>query len=734
MTEACTRKRAPAPGWLPALLNLDGNRITGISETGQVTYASLENRHVCPPSPERDNSRHPDPNVTHPGMSDAAASADTPFATLGLDERILSALDTMGFVEPTPIQLEAIPALLEGHDVVGGARTGSGKTAAFGLPVLENVKEGDNTVRAIVLCPTRELALQVTDAMRAMAKKLPVRLLCVYGGAPFPPQLQALKKGVPVVVGTPGRVLDHVRRGSLDLSGVRMFVLDEADEMLRMGFLEDVEEILQQTSDDRQVALFSATMPDPIRRIAAKYLHNPVNVHVESEGLTTTHITQQVLYVPQRSKIDALVRLLDATDHDAMLVFARTRRGCAEAADALAVRGVAVDAIHGDLAQAARERVLTKLRAQRIDVVIATDVAARGIDVDHITHVVNLDLPDDPEVYVHRIGRTGRAGREGTAISLVTPRERPRIRRFQKALDAPIEEVQVPSDAEIETARREKLFARLYQQVNEGPKERTVDLVEMLDENIDLMSILCASLELLAADEGIDLETVPDEAPPAWTQKATRTRKERESSAGIEDGVELMVTVGRHKGLRPGDLVGALINEKGVPGGAIGKVTVLPRRSFIMLERSEAERLAGQNFFLRGHAADLWWANPDDAPQDKPQKIRVKKAGTNKPRPSHARHDDDDGGGRPPRPAPKGGAARKKRHEKPTGEKQRWRKGDGKKGKAAGKPPPRSPANKPDGAAPGAKKTSGPKKKPRPAAAKKPGTKKSRFGHKPKTG
>ena len=384
--------------------------------------------------------------------------SDTPtFADLGLDERLLDALDKLGFESPTPIQAEAIPPLLAGRDVIGRARTGSGKTAAYGLPLLHRISESTGAVRALVLAPTRELALQVTDAIRDLARRLPVRVVTIYGGAPYEPQLRALARGVPIVVGTPGRVLDHMERGSLDLSSIEMLVLDEADEMLRMGFIDAVETVIAACPDDRQVALLSATMPDDIRRIAAGHLHDPVELALQDDGPRVDHIDQQWIRVPQRGKLDALERLLQTGPPGATLVFARTRKGCAEVADTLTRWGVAADALHGDLTQAARERVVHRLRAGGLRVVIATDVAARGIDVDHIGRVINLDLPDDTETYVHRIGRTARAGREGEAITLVTSSQRKRMGDIARTLGIAIRKAQVPTDADIAQHQRRTL-------------------------------------------------------------------------------------------------------------------------------------------------------------------------------------------------------------------------------------------------------------------------------------
>ncbi|MDH5491903.1 MAG: DEAD/DEAH box helicase, partial [Myxococcales bacterium] len=445
-----------------------------------------------------------------------AEPTTSPFESFALDPRILEAVRDLGFTEPTPIQVEAMPPLLRGQDVIGGARTGSGKTAAFGLPLLEKVKEGGSAVRALVLAPTRELALQVTDAIRSYAKHLPIRLVTIYGGASYRPQLDALRRGVTVVVGTPGRVLDHVDRGTLDLSSLELLVLDEADEMLRMGFIEDVERVLEASPKGRQIALFSATMPPPIRRVAASHLRDPLAIQVEQSALTVEHIAQRWLLVPQLHKFEALQRVLAGEERGTTLIFARTRAGCAEIADKLAADGISVDALHGDLNQAARERVLLRLRNRRLDVVVATDVAARGIDVDHITHVLNLDLPIDPEIYVHRIGRTGRAGRAGSAISFITPGEMRRLRILERAVKMRIEPMPVPTDADIALRKVARLREKIIARGAEEPSERALELARSLIEDGDSAEqVLADALRVLADAEGMNLDRKPDASAPA---------------------------------------------------------------------------------------------------------------------------------------------------------------------------------------------------------------------------
>ncbi|MCA9612597.1 MAG: DEAD/DEAH box helicase [Myxococcales bacterium] len=549
------------------------------------------------------------------------------FASFGLDPRIVSAIEGMGFESPTPIQREAIPKTLTGRDVLGRARTGSGKTAAFGLPLLERVKTGGRQVRALVLAPTRELALQVTGALQDFAQNLPVRIVTVYGGASYGPQLSALRDGVAVVVGTPGRVLDYLERGSLDLSQLEMLVLDEADEMLRMGFIDDVERVLEAAPDSCQVALFSATMPDAIRRVANAHLSDPIEVQVESSALSVGHIEQRYVVVPQGHKAEALARVLAAKTEGTTIVFARTRAGAAEAADVLANRGLPVDALHGDLNQGARERVIARLRSGRLGIVVATDVAARGLDIDHVTHVINLDLPPRPEEYVHRIGRTGRAGREGHAISFVTPSEESRLRAFQRLLKVTIAPMDVPTDATIARARKARLRAQVLEvAANETAPELSA-FVEDLKTELEPDAIATTLLGLLADARGLDLHEGSDQ-PPHWARRfAERRAREQEPRGGrrerrddfdaprsrprgpaVEgDELEIVVGVGRARGVRAQDLVGAIANEADVPGSAIGKISIVDRASFVKVPRSVAEHLLKhhRSLIVRGRPARI---------------------------------------------------------------------------------------------------------------------------------
>ncbi len=537
------------------------------------------------------------------------------FADLGIDERLLQALEILEFHTPTPIQAAVIQHLLEGKDVIGRARTGSGKTAAYGLPLLQALGADARGVKALVVCPTRELALQVSTALQSFASKLRVRFATVYGGAPYPPQIKALRGGASVVVGTPGRLLDHLDRGNLDLSAVQTFVLDEADEMLRMGFIDDVQRLLEATPAERQVALFSATMPEPIRRVAMA-LSEPVEIQVEDRALSVGHIDQYWIKVPERHKLDALVRVLGAVGAGTTLVFARTRQSCAETADALARRGLAVDALHGDLNQAARERVLERLRARQLSIVIATDVASRGIDVNHITHIVNYDLPPEVESYVHRIGRTSRATRRGTAISFCTHRELVRLRRIQKATGSEIIQRAVPSDADIAYAARRRFVEELREAMEDGDSSS-----EALDELLEIhewteRQVAEAALSLLARRDGVPLGELPDEGLPEWAQPKRKKQRDFERT----NEAELFIPIGRKQNLAPADIVGALTNEGGLSGRDIGKITITPRKSFVGMAQSSMDALLRRvsRLNLRGKEVRIFQARPQGIPGSRP--------------------------------------------------------------------------------------------------------------------
>ena len=539
----------------------------------------------------------------------------TTFSDFGLDPLIETAVTKLGFENPTPVQAATIPTVLSGRDIIGQARTGSGKTAAFGLPMLERLKAGSQKPRGIILAPTRELALQVSDAMRSFAKGLPVRIVTIYGGSPYPPQLKALRNGACIVVGTPGRVIDHIERGTLDLSQVEMLVLDEADEMLRMGFIEAVEQVLSAVPDDRQIALFSATMPDAIQRVSNRFLNNPETIKVEASSLSVDHIEQFWIRAPARKKLDTVCRILTADPSGATLIFTRTRRGCAEVADTLTKRGIQADALHGDLNQAARERVINRLRAKALNVVVATDVAARGIDVAHLARVINFDYPNSAETYTHRIGRTGRAGAKGQAITFVAPSEQRKLRFLKKAIKYDIVKMNAPSNAEIAKRQRDSLWAEVQTVMNDVDLADEYKWLYDIDgiEEIDPNAIASAAIHLLNKARGVNL--APPKPEPEPERRAPRERDDRfekrgkRNPAGFDrvNEVELFLSVGKFAGVRPGDIVGALANEFDISGTEIGRVSIYDKKAFVGLPRSVADRVLAEtdSLIIRGRPTHL---------------------------------------------------------------------------------------------------------------------------------
>lgn len=472
-------------------------------------------------TPHRHSGQSPAVKTKQEHVAPAAESPS--FETLGLPAAALVVLDQLGFATPTPIQVAAIPPLMEGRDVVGRARTGTGKTAAFGLPLLARLSErATGRPRGLILAPTRELALQVTEALKSLAHR-PLRIVTVYGGAPYGPQLRALRDGVEVVVGTPGRIIDLLDRQALDLSELEMMVLDEADEMLKMGFIEDVETVLGATPAERQVALFSATMPEPIRRVAQKWLRDPVEA-MDAKGASVEAIEQLYVQVPGRNKREALLRILQGESRTAALVFAATKLECDEVTGVLQRAGFAAEALHGDLSQPARERVVQQLRDRRLDLVVATDIAARGIDIDHLDLIVNLDLPKNVEVYTHRIGRTGRAGRKGRAITFVVPRESFPFVQAIGRMGVKVQELFLPSEKELVERRRAALITESKAWLEGGgqkcevAKEWAEELVAEAGEGVG--DLVAALLGKLAIEAGVSLSRDLDAGVPPWARQS----------------------------------------------------------------------------------------------------------------------------------------------------------------------------------------------------------------------
>ncbi|UZN01486.1 DEAD/DEAH box helicase [Cellulomonas sp. S1-8] len=511
------------------------------------------------------------------------------FDDLGLTPELLQAVHRLGFTAPTAVQTATIPALLAGRDVVGVAQTGTGKTAAFGLPLLQLIDPDIAQVQVIVLTPTRELAMQVADAIQSFAVDMPgLQVVPVYGGSPYLPQQRALARGAQVVVGTPGRVIDHIERRTLRLADVRFLVLDEADEMLRMGFAEDVDKVLSGTPAGRQVALFSATMPTQIRRVADQHLVNPVSVAVTRQSSTVDSVRQTFAVVPYRHKTGALARVLAVSDADAAIVFVRTREAAEEVGNALVQRGISATHISGDVAQSDRERIVERLRSGALDVLVATDVAARGLDVERIGLVVNLDLPREPEAYVHRIGRTGRAGRTGEALTFVTPSERPRLRQIERTTRSPLVEVTIPTPAQVSAHKATALLARTGERMTAGRLDVVREAVrEHLDANpgIDLVDLLTAVAALAVGDIGPLAEAEVEDLDDA-VRRARETRSEevrggqvagnrrRPITSGPSGRPRYRVAVGHRDGLQPGALVGALTGEGGLTGKDVGKIDI----------------------------------------------------------------------------------------------------------------------------------------------------------------
>ncbi|RLV47874.1 DEAD/DEAH box helicase [Nocardioides mangrovicus] len=505
---------------------------------------------------------------------------DQTFEQLGLADGVLAALRDVGYESPSPIQARTIPHLLGGEHVVGLAQTGTGKTAAFALPILSRLDIAQRTPQALVLAPTRELALQVSEAFERYAAQLPgLHVLPVYGGQGYGVQLSALRRGVHVVVGTPGRVMDHLDKGTLDLSEVRHVVLDEADEMLNMGFAEDVERILSATPEHKQVALFSATMPPAIRRIAKTHAPGAVEVTVKNRTRTAENVRQRYLFVAWPRKLDALTRVLEVESFEAAIVFVRTKQATEELAEKLRARGFSAAALNGDVVQAQRERTVEALRRGDLDVLVATDVAARGLDVERVSHVVNLDLPTDTESYVHRIGRTGRAGRSGDAISFVTPREKHLLRAIEKATQATLVEMPMPSVEDVNATRVARFSEAITAALDDEQIPLFRELVASYEAQHDVPAADIAAAVAVLAQDGAPLLLADDEPPPP--------PRPRERG----DQIRYRIAVGRKNRVEPRQIVGALANEGGLRRGDFGKIDIKPGFSLVELPELSAETL-----------------------------------------------------------------------------------------------------------------------------------------------
>jgi ATP-dependent RNA helicase DeaD len=541
-------------------------------------------------------------------MQTQSPDITTTFAELGLAPALLGVLTTLGYEEPTPIQREAIPHLLAGRDLLGQAATGTGKTAAFALPLLQRLADEHSRSRepvGLVLVPTRELAMQVAEATHKYGRAVGARVLPIYGGQPIGRQLRSLERGVDIVVATPGRALDHLSRGTLRLQGIRCIVLDEADEMLDMGFAEDIESLLKAAPADRQTVLFSATMPPRIDAIARKHLREPLRIRLGGEEVRAgeSSLVRQTAYIVRRPhKIAALGRVLDAEAPEAAIVFCRTRTEVDELTEKLSARGYRAEALHGGMSQEQRDRVMGRLRAGTAELLIATDVAARGLDIEHLTHVVNFDVPSAPEAYVHRIGRVGRAGREGTAITLAEPREHRLLKQIERIVGKKIEIAKIPTVADLRTRRLELLRASLREVLLEEEHERFRVVVETLSDEFDVMDIALAAVKLAfdaGGAEADDEHEIPEagftagegSGGPGRGGRAGRPgeRGPRRSMGGPT--ARIFIGAGRQAGIRPQDLVGAIANEAGIRGNEIGAIEINERNSIVEVSQTVAQNV-----------------------------------------------------------------------------------------------------------------------------------------------
>lgn len=501
----------------------------------------------------------------------------TTFGELELSKKVIAALSDMGFEEPSPIQSQTIPLVLEGHDVIGQAQTGTGKTAAFGIPTIEKLVDGSRHIQALVLTPTRELAIQIAEEFNKIGKYKKAKTLPIYGGQSIDRQIRSLKYGVQIVVGTPGRLLDHIRRNTIKLENVKTLILDEADEMLDMGFIEDIEGIMEQLSqEDRQTLLFSATMPAPIAKLAGKYMHDPKKVTISRENLTVPLIDQ--VYYETREKLEGLCRVLDVEETGKLIIFCRTKRGVDDLVASLQARGYLTDGLHGDLSQSQRDRVMKKFREGKLEILVATDVAARGIDIEDITHVVNYDIPQDHESYVHRIGRTGRAGKRGVAITFIEPREYRQLKLIERLAKTKVLRKQLPSSADILERQRELIKERVMKVLSNNKFADYHTIVSDLSADYDPVDIAAAALKLSV--EGFKEK---EETSPASIKM--------ENTGGAPGMVRLFMNIGRSQKIRPEDIVRAFAAEADIPGNIIGVINIYDRFTFVEVPEEVAERV-----------------------------------------------------------------------------------------------------------------------------------------------
>ncbi|MDR3288156.1 MAG: DEAD/DEAH box helicase [Peptococcaceae bacterium] len=506
------------------------------------------------------------------------------FGDIVLSKQVLQALSEMGFEEPSPIQKEALPLALEGQDIIGQAQTGTGKTAAFGIPMVEKVNPKFQAVQAIVVTPTRELAVQVSEEIAKIGKYRHIKLLPIYGGQSIDRQIRALRYGAQVVVGTPGRVIDHLNRGTLKLQYVKTVVLDEADEMLDMGFIDDVETILKAVPvEERQISLYSATMPLEIKKLANTYMKNPQIITVSRDELTVPLIEQFFYETRDKVKVDALCRIIDSEEIGQAIIFCRTKRGADELVAALDARGYYASALHGDLSQQQRDRVMKKFRDGKTELLVATDVAARGLDIDKVTHVINFDVPQDPESYVHRIGRTGRAGRKGQAMTLITPREYRQLRLIEQLIQTRIRRRELPSLSDISEHQTENMRNQLIKLMKSNRLGTYRSIVNGLLDDYDSIDVAAAALKF--AIEGPNTEGRDNEVDHSEGDMVF-------GNTGATPGmIRLFMSIGRLQQIRPQDIIRWIADESGIPGNIIGTINIYDRFTFVEVPEEHASRV-----------------------------------------------------------------------------------------------------------------------------------------------
>ncbi|MEY1662549.1 DEAD/DEAH box helicase [Isoalcanivorax beigongshangi] len=585
-------------------------------------------------------------------MSDTNSIEQPGFDGLGLSADVLRAVAELGYQTPSAIQQQIIPHILASRDVIGQAQTGTGKTAAFALPLISRFADAPaHNVQVLVMAPTRELALQVTESFETYSRFTPqLKVIALCGGMDYRPQTRALKDGVQVVVGTPGRIVDHLKRGTLSLAALQCIVLDEADEMLRMGFIDDVEWVLEQAREGCQVALLSATMPPPIRRLAQRFLSEPEEVTVAAKTATVAAIRQRYLFVNHRDKLDALVRVLETETFDGVILFARTKESTVELADFLQQAGFRATALNGDMAQPHREQVVEQLKAGRVDILVATDVVARGLDVPRITMVLNYDIPFDGETYVHRIGRTGRAGREGDAILFVTPREKRMLFNIERLTRQKVEEMPLPTAAQINAVRKARFKARIGDTLAQGGLDSFATLVNefIAEHEADPAAVAAALAKLLQGDQSLEVEDRPFVPARAREDRDSRGRDgERNSRRRDDDRGEraarprkaptapdagmtrYRIEVGRNHGAKPANIVGAIANEANLNSNRIGRIDIFPHFSTVDLPEGMTESslrhlrqvwVAGQQLNISVDNGQGGAGNHAAAPKSRPMK------------------------------------------------------------------------------------------------------------------